>query len=80
LVGALATLQRYTQLLAMKPRDLIGALEADGWYEVGQKGSHRQFRHPRKSSKVTVPVHPGRDLTLRNVKSIERQSGLKLLR
>ncbi|MGH7037576.1 MAG: type II toxin-antitoxin system HicA family toxin, partial [Stellaceae bacterium] len=29
----------------MKPRDVIRALEADGWREVRSKGSHRYFRH-----------------------------------
>lgn len=49
----------------------------DGWYEVGQKGSHKQFKHPTKPGKVTVP-HPERDLPIGTVKSIERQSGVKL--
>ena len=62
----------------MKAREVIRALEADGWYQVGQKGLHRQFRHPTKSGRVTVAIHSGRDLTLRDVKSIERQSGLKV--
>jgi predicted RNA binding protein YcfA (HicA-like mRNA interferase family) len=64
----------------MKPRDVIRALEADGWREVRSKGSHRHFRHPEKPGLVTVPVHVGRDLKLRELLSIERQSGLKLRR
>ncbi|MCC6621984.1 MAG: type II toxin-antitoxin system HicA family toxin [Deltaproteobacteria bacterium] len=31
--------------------------EADGWYEVRVKGSHRHFKHPDKPGIVTVP-HP----------------------
>jgi len=46
----------------MKVRDIIKAIEADGWRMVAQKGSHRQFKHPAKSGRVTVPGHPGDDL------------------
>ena len=59
----------------MKPREVIRALEADGWAEVRSKGSHRQFRHSSKPGLVTVAVHGNRDLA-----SIERQSGVKLRR
>jgi len=49
----------------------------DGWYEVGQTGSHRHFKHPKKKGKVTVP-HPKRDLPIKTLKSIERQAGVDL--
>lgn len=49
----------------------------DGWYEVGQTGSHRHFKHPEKKGKVTVP-HPKRDLPIKTLKSIERQAGVDL--
>lgn len=58
-------------------RDVIRALEADGWAQVAQKGSHAQFKHPSKPGRVTVP-HPKRDHPLGTVRSIERQSGLRL--
>jgi predicted RNA binding protein YcfA (HicA-like mRNA interferase family) len=45
--------------------------------QVAQKGSHLQFKHPAKSGRVTVP-HPKRDIPLGTLKSIEKQSGLKL--
>ncbi|MDI6624081.1 MAG: type II toxin-antitoxin system HicA family toxin [Brevundimonas sp.] len=61
----------------MKSGDVIGVLEADGWTRVAQKGSHVQFKHPTKPGRVTVP-HPKRDLQIGTLKSIERQSGLKL--
>jgi predicted RNA binding protein YcfA (HicA-like mRNA interferase family) len=64
----------------MNARDVITALEADGWTEVASKGSHRQFRHPTKKGRVTVAVHGGRDLDIRDIKSIEKQSGLTLRR
>jgi predicted RNA binding protein YcfA (HicA-like mRNA interferase family) len=59
-------------------RDMIAALLKDGWFEAGQIGSHRHFKHPAKRGKVTVP-HPKHDLPVKTVKSIEKASGLKLL-
>lgn len=61
----------------MRSRDVITALEADGWQLVRTKGSHHHFRHATKSGTVTVP-HPQRDIPLGTLKSIERQAGLTL--
>ena len=36
-------------------------LEA-GWRFDSQKGSHRQYSHPSKPGKVTIPFHKGKDL------------------
>jgi predicted RNA binding protein YcfA (HicA-like mRNA interferase family) len=59
-------------------RRIVQALEADGWEQVHQKGSHVQFGHPVKKGRVTVP-HPKKDLALGTIRSIELQSGLKLI-
>ncbi len=61
----------------MNSRDVIRIIHADGWYEVAQKGSHKQFKHPTKPGRVTVP-HPKKDIPLPTLRSIERQSGLRL--
>lgn len=61
----------------MNSREIISALQRDGWVQVAQKGSHVQFKHATKSGRVTVP-HPKRDIPLGTLKNIERQSGLKL--
>ena len=61
----------------MNSREIIAALAKAGWVEVGQKGSHLQFKHPEKPGRVTVP-HPSRDIPIGTLRSIERQSGLKL--
>jgi predicted RNA binding protein YcfA (HicA-like mRNA interferase family) len=58
-------------------RDIIAALQDDGWVEVARKGSHAQFRHPTKPGRVTVP-HPKKDLPVGTLRSIEKQAGLKL--
>ena len=60
----------------MKSRALIRLLEADGWFLVRVKGSHHQFKHPRKLGLVTVP-HPKRDIPIGTLKNILRQSGLE---
>jgi predicted RNA binding protein YcfA (HicA-like mRNA interferase family) len=61
----------------MKSAEVIRKLEADGWKEVRQKGSHKQFRHPGKPGTVTVP-HPGSEMGIATLKSIKRQSGVRL--
>jgi predicted RNA binding protein YcfA (HicA-like mRNA interferase family) len=61
----------------MNSREVLAALKADGWFEVGQKGSHVQLKHPTKSGRVTVP-HPKQDVALGTLKNIEKQSKIKL--
>ena len=61
----------------MKSRDIIKALRADGWKEVRQRGSHLHFRHPQRPGIVTVP-HPSSDMAIGTIKSIVKQSGVKL--
>ncbi len=41
----------------MKIRDIIKLIESDGWYLVRTKGSHRQYKHSKKSGRVTLAVH-----------------------
>jgi predicted RNA binding protein YcfA (HicA-like mRNA interferase family) len=60
----------------MSARDIIRLLVADGWQQVRQKGSHRQFRHPYKPGLVTVPDHSG-DLKPGTLNSILKKAGLK---
>lgn len=61
----------------MKVREAIRLIEAEGWYLVRTKGSHRQFKHPTKSGLVTVPGHLGDDLAPGTANSILKQAGLK---
>lgn len=56
---------------------VISRIEAEGWYRVAQKGSHVQSKHPTKPGKTTVP-HPKKDLPIGTLKSIERQTGVRL--
>ncbi|MEW9702363.1 type II toxin-antitoxin system HicA family toxin [Paenibacillus sp. SI8] len=57
-------------------RELIAMIERDGWYEVNHEGSHKQFKHPTKKGRVTIP-HPNKDLPIKTVHSILKQAGLK---
>jgi predicted RNA binding protein YcfA (HicA-like mRNA interferase family) len=61
----------------MKVREVIRIIEADGWYLVATRGSHRQFRHPSKSGRVTIAGRPSEDLAPGTVNSIFKQAGLK---
>jgi len=56
---------------------IIKALEADGWSEVAHKGSHKQFKHPTKTGRVTVP-NPVKDMPIGTLRSIEKQNGVRL--
>lgn len=58
----------------MKIRDIIKRIEADGWIQISQKGSHRQFKHSVKKGRVTIPGKPGDDLTPGLEKSIRDQA------
>lgn len=60
----------------MRARELEKLLKQDGWQLKNSRGSHRQYVHPRKSGKVTIPFHPG-DLDKRTEKSILEQAGLR---
>jgi predicted RNA binding protein YcfA (HicA-like mRNA interferase family) len=61
----------------MNSQDVIKKLLRDGWYEVNHVGSHKQFRHPDKKGRVTIP-HPKHDLPIGTLKSIEKQAGIRL--
>ena len=61
----------------MDSRHVIKRIVDAGWYEVSQSGSHKQFKHPKKPGRVTIP-HPKKDLPKKTLRSIERQAGIRL--
>ncbi|MGB5990508.1 MAG: type II toxin-antitoxin system HicA family toxin [Marinifilaceae bacterium] len=62
----------------MKIKEIIELIVDDGWYLVGQKGSHKQYKHPCKKGRVTVPDHgKNSDIPKGTESSILRQAGLK---
>jgi predicted RNA binding protein YcfA (HicA-like mRNA interferase family) len=52
-------------------------LERDGWFVVATRGSHRQYKHPSKAGRVTVPGKAGDDLAPGTFNSILKQAQLK---
>jgi predicted RNA binding protein YcfA (HicA-like mRNA interferase family) len=61
----------------MKVRDVIRLIEDDGWFLVTTKGSHRQYKHPQKTGRVTIAGHPNHDLAPGTLNSILKQAQLK---
>lgn len=62
----------------MKVREIIRLIEQDGWYHFNTRGSHRQFKHPTKPGRVTIPGHPSETLPPKTVKSIFVQAKLEV--
>jgi predicted RNA binding protein YcfA (HicA-like mRNA interferase family) len=60
----------------MKVRDILRRIHDDGWRQVDQRGSHRQFKHPKKPGRVTVAGHPSEEMDEGTRKSILKQAGL----
>jgi predicted RNA binding protein YcfA (HicA-like mRNA interferase family) len=60
-----------------KIRDVLQQLKDAGWQQVGQTGSHRQFKHPTLPGRVTVAGKPGDDVAPGTLASILKQAGIK---
>ena len=60
-----------------KVHEAIRIVEEDGWVYIGTRGSHRQFKHPTKRGRVTIPGRPSKELPTGIWHSILRQAGLK---
>ena len=39
----------------MKVREVVKLIETDGWYRIKARGGHRQYKHPVKRGRVTIP-------------------------
>ncbi len=63
--------------MVVSSAEVIRQLKAAGWQHVRSKGSHHHFKHPNRPGIVTVP-HPKKELPIGTLKSIEKQSGIKL--
>ncbi len=62
--------------MPMKPREMEKLILADGWMFKNQEGSHKNYIHPTKQGKVTIPFHT-KDLPKGTENSIKKQAGLK---
>jgi predicted RNA binding protein YcfA (HicA-like mRNA interferase family) len=61
----------------MKVKDIVKLIEQDGWFQVAQRGSHRQFKHSTKSGRVTIAGKSSNDIPQGTLNSILKQAGLK---
>ena len=61
----------------MKVSEVLRMLNDDGWYLVVTRGSRRQFKHPSKAGRVTVPGKLSDELAPGTLNSIRKQAGLK---
>jgi predicted RNA binding protein YcfA (HicA-like mRNA interferase family) len=61
----------------MKVRDIIRLIEADGWYLVATRGSHRQYKRPTKPGRVTVAGAPADEVAPGTRGSVLKQAGLR---
>ena len=56
---------------------MIKLIEADGWYLIVTKGSHRQYKHPSKPGRVTIAGKPSHDLAPGTLNSILKQAQIE---
>ena len=63
--------------MAVKVQELLKQLAADGWVQVRQKGSHRQFHHPTKPGTVTVAGKASLDIPPGTLNNVLKQAGLE---
>ena len=61
----------------MKVKELLKLVEADGWFLVRVKGSHRQFHHPVKSGTVTIAGKESVEMPKGTANSVLKQAGIK---
>lgn len=58
-----------------KTKEVIKMLEEDGWTIVRTRGSHKQFKHPKKKGTVTINGKPNQVLEQFILNSIWKQAG-----
>jgi predicted RNA binding protein YcfA (HicA-like mRNA interferase family) len=61
----------------LSPQEVVRLLEALGFVQVRQRGSHKQFRHADGRA-TTVPFHKGRDIAPALLRKIAQDIGLKV--
>ncbi|MBO4461738.1 MAG: type II toxin-antitoxin system HicA family toxin [Lachnospiraceae bacterium] len=61
--------------MPITPFKMERELLKDGWVFKNQEGSHRNYVHPTKPGKVTIPFHK-KDLKKNTERLIRKQAGL----
>lgn len=60
-----------------KVKEIIKKIEKAGWYLVATRGSHRQYKHPVKTGRVTIAGHPNDELAPGTLNSILKQARIE---
>ena len=67
----------YTKGNTVDAKEIVKILKQNGFTKQSQKGSHAKYIN---GVKITIiPIHGSKDVPVGTVKSIEKQSGLKIL-
>jgi predicted RNA binding protein YcfA (HicA-like mRNA interferase family) len=61
----------------MNASQVIRLLHRNGWVLKAQKGSHKQFIHPKRSGKITVADHGKNEIPPGTLNAILKHAGLK---
>ena len=64
------------KLPAVSGKQVIAALEKDGWYVKRVRGSHHVLRHPSIPDAIPVPIHGNRPIKRGTLASILRAAGI----
>jgi predicted RNA binding protein YcfA (HicA-like mRNA interferase family) len=64
------------RLPAVSGKQVIAALEKEGWYVKRVRGSHHVLRHPTIPDAIPVPVHGSRPIKRGTLASILRTAGI----
>jgi predicted RNA binding protein YcfA (HicA-like mRNA interferase family) len=59
---------------------VITILEAHGWRQVRERGTHRQFTRPGHAPVITVSGKRSASITVGQLASIRRKAGIEELR
>ena len=62
----------------LKPYQVVRALVSLGFFEVRQRGAHKQFRHVDGRG-TTVPFHKGKDIKPALLRQIARDIGVSVV-
>jgi predicted RNA binding protein YcfA (HicA-like mRNA interferase family) len=63
----------------MNGKEVIKRLQKEGWILLKVEGSHCMMKNIALNKKVPVPVHGSKDIKIGTIKTIEKQTGVKLL-
>jgi predicted RNA binding protein YcfA (HicA-like mRNA interferase family) len=60
----------------VKVREIVRAMKRDGWYIEHQAGSHRKFRHPIKTNRITIAYADSKEVGPDEARKMLREAGL----